>query len=61
METLHKNIQLMREFPKAPFLIRNFSYYTLMTFLMILCDIAIYVDGTTLYVCYDCMIVLKAI
>ena len=36
MESLHKNIQLMREFIKAPFLVLHFSYYTLMTFLMML-------------------------
>ena len=36
MESLHKNIQLMREFLKAPFLVLHFSYYTLMTFLMML-------------------------
>ena len=36
MEILHKNIQLMREFLKAPFLVLHFSYYTLMTFLMML-------------------------
>ena len=35
MESLHKNIQLMQEFLKAPFLILHFSYYTLMTFLML--------------------------
>ena len=34
MESLHKNIQLMREFLKAPFLVLHFSYYTLMTFLI---------------------------
>ena len=28
MESLHKNIQLMREFVKAPFLVLHFSYYT---------------------------------
>ena len=33
---LHKNIQLMQEFLKAPFLVLHFSYYTLMTFLMML-------------------------
>ena len=33
MESLHKNIQLMREFLKGPFLALNFSYYTLMIFL----------------------------
>ena len=36
MASLHKNIQLMLEFLKAPFLVLHFSYYTLMTFLMML-------------------------
>ena len=36
MEIVHKNIQLMQEFLKAPFLVLHFSYYTLMTFLMTL-------------------------
>ena len=36
MEILHKNIQLMWEFLKTPFLVLQFSYYTLMTFLMML-------------------------
>ena len=36
IENLHKNIQLMREFLKTPFLVLHFSYYTLMTFLMML-------------------------
>ena len=45
MESLHKNIQLMREFLKAPFLVLHFSYYTLMIFLMI----AIYADDATFY------------
>ena len=36
MERLHKNIQLMRGFLKAPFVVLHFSYYTLMTFLMML-------------------------
>ena len=36
MESLYKNIQLMQEFLKAPFLVLHFSYYTLMTFLMML-------------------------
>ena len=35
-ENLHKNIQLMLEFLKAPFLVLHFSYYTIMAFLMIL-------------------------
>ena len=34
MKNLHKNIQLMLEFVKGPFLVLYFSYYTLMTFLM---------------------------
>ena len=36
MESLHKNIQLMWEFLKAPLLVLHFSYYTLMTFLTML-------------------------
>ena len=36
MESLHKNIQLMLEFLKAPFLVLHFSCYTLMTFLTML-------------------------
>ena len=36
METLQKNIHLMREFLKALFLALHFSYYTLMIFLMML-------------------------
>ena len=36
MRSLCKNIQLMLEFPKAQFLVLQFSYYTLMTFLMLL-------------------------
>ena len=36
MGSLHKNIQLMLEFLKAPFLVLHFSYNTLMTFLMML-------------------------
>ena len=36
MESLHKNIQLMREFLKAPFLVLHFSYYTLVIFLTML-------------------------
>ena len=33
---LHRNIQLMLEFLMAPFLVLNFSFYTLTTFLMML-------------------------
>ena len=36
MESLHKNIQLMLEFLKAPFLVLHFSCSTLMTFLTML-------------------------
>ena len=36
MGNLQKNIQLMQEFLKAPFLFLHFSYYTLMTFQMML-------------------------
>ena len=33
IESLHKNIKLMLEFLKAPFLVLHFSCYTLITFL----------------------------
>ena len=36
MEILHKNIELMVESLKAPFLVLHISYYTLMTFLSML-------------------------
>ena len=36
MESLHKNIQLMLEILKAPFLVLHFSCYTLTTFLTML-------------------------
>ena len=36
MESLHRNIQLIWEFFKAPFLVLHFSYYTSMTFLIML-------------------------
>ena len=36
IESLHKNIQLMREFLKGPFLVLHFSCCILMTFLMML-------------------------
>ena len=35
MGNLHKNIQLLLEFLKGPFLALHFPYYTLMTFLML--------------------------
>ena len=50
MERLDKNIQLMLKFLKRLFFILNSSCYTLMTFLIIvICNIAIYADDTTLY------------
>ena len=39
MESLPKNIQLIPEFLKAPFMVLHFSYYTLMTFLTMLSEI----------------------
>ena len=36
MRSSHKNIQLMLEFCKAPFLVLHFSYDTLMMFQMVL-------------------------
>ena len=36
MGNLYRNIQLMLEFLKGPFLVLPFSYYTLMIFLMML-------------------------
>ena len=36
MGSLHKNIQLMQEFLKNPFLVLHFFYYALMTFLTML-------------------------
>ena len=54
MESLHKNIWLMLDFLKAPFLVLYFLYYPLMTFLdNVICDIAIYADDTTLYLKCD--------
>ena len=40
--SLHKNIQLMFEFLKAPFLVQYFSCYALMTFLTMLSEILLY-------------------
>ena len=42
MGHLHKNIQLMLEFLKAPFLILHFLFYTSLTFLMMLSVILLY-------------------
>ena len=41
MGSLNKNIQLMLEFLKAKFCVLHFSYYTLMTFMMMLSVILI--------------------
>ena len=49
--SLHKNFQLMLEFFKASFLLLYFSYYTLMTFLMMLSIMS--ADDTTLYIKCD--------
>ena len=42
MGSLHKNIQLMPQFLKAPFLVLHFCY-------SFICNITIYPDDTTLY------------
>ena len=47
-----KSIQLMMEFLKAAAFVIHFPYYTLMTFLMVVCNIAIYADETTLNLLY---------
>ena len=47
--SLHKNIQLMLKFLKAPFLALTFSYYTLYLPDDVICNIAIYADDTTLF------------
>ena len=49
MEILYKNIQLMLDFLKVPFLVLHFYYYTLMIFLMMLSDVAIYADDTAVF------------
>ena len=54
MGSLNNNIQLMLEFRKAWFLILHFFYYTLINNLDdVICNIAIYVDDTTLYSKFD--------
>ena len=50
MESLHKNIQLLLELLKAPFFVIHFSYYTLMTFLMMLPVILLFTPLEVLYV-----------
>ena len=47
MGSLHRNIPLIIEFLKVPFLVLYFPYYTLMIVLMMLS--VIYTDDTTLY------------
>ena len=42
MARFHKNIQLILQFLKAPFLVQHLSCYTLMTFLMILSVILLF-------------------
>ena len=50
MGSLPKNIQLILEFLKGPFLVLHVSYYTLITSPMMLSVILpIYADDTTLY------------
>ena len=46
MGNLNKNIQLILKFLKVPFLLLHFSYYTLMTFLMILLSILMIIPFT---------------
>ena len=53
MESPHKNIQLMWEFLKAPFLVLHFLLYINDLPDNVICDIAIYADDTTLYSRYD--------
>ena len=45
MGSLHKNIQLMLEFLKAPFFVQHFSNYTLMIFLIMLSVILLSMPG----------------
>ena len=50
MGSLHKNIQLMLEFLKAPFLVQHFSYYIYINdFPDAIRNIAIYAVDTSLY------------
>ena len=53
MGSLHKNIQLMLVFLMAPFLVLHFSYYRLMTFLMMLSVILLSMLMILLYIQYD--------
>ena len=49
MGHFQKNIQLTLEFLKAPFLVLHFSYYVLITFLMMLSVLLQSTYDTTLY------------
>ena len=52
IESVHKNIQLILEFLKAPFLVLQFFCYKLMLNDLpdnVICDSVIYADDTTLY------------
>ena len=49
MESLYKNIQLILEFLKAPFLVLFLLLYINDLHDNVICDIAIYADDTTLY------------
>ena len=51
MESLHKNIQLLLKFLKARFFVLHFSYINDLPDIVI-CDITIYADDTTL--CSKC-------
>ena len=49
MGSLHKNIQLMLEFIKAPFMVLHFSYRSMTLLMMLSVIFTIYADDTTLY------------
>ena len=54
MGILHKNIQLMLQFLKAPFLVLYFSYLYINDLLDdVICNVAICADDTTLYSKFD--------
>ena len=53
MRNVHKNIQLLLEFLKAPFLALYFLLYINDLPDDVICNIAIYVDDTTLYSKFD--------
>ena len=53
MRNVHKNIQLLLEFLKAPFLALYFLLYINDLPDDVICNIAIYVDDTTLYSKWD--------